>query len=41
MFALQSTLLSQWRRSRKEAAARAAQRRSDSAVLGTGGLEDP
>jgi len=40
MFTLQGTLLTQWRRSRAEAAARAAQRRSDSAVLGTVGLED-
>ncbi len=40
MFALQGTLLADWRRSRTEAAARAAQRRSDSAVLGTVGLED-
>jgi probable rRNA maturation factor len=40
MFALQGTLLADWRRSRTEEAARAAQRRSDSAVLGTVGLED-
>jgi len=40
MFALQATLLSDWRRSRSAAAARAAQRRSDSAVLGTVGLDD-
>ena len=40
MFTLQGTLLTQWRRSRADAAARAAQRRSDSAVLGTVGLED-
>ena len=41
MFALQATLLADWRRSRSAAAARAAQRRSDSAVLGTVGLDDP
>ena len=40
MFALQATLLADWRRSRSAAAARAAQRRSDSAVLGTVGLDD-
>ena len=40
MFALQSRLLADWRTSREQAAARAAQRRSDSAVLGTVGLED-
>ena len=40
MFALQNTLLADWRRPRTAAAARAAQRRSDSAVLGTVGLED-
>jgi probable rRNA maturation factor len=40
MFALQATLLADWRRSRTAAAARAAQRRSDSAVLGTVGLDD-
>jgi probable rRNA maturation factor len=40
MFAVQGSLLEDWRRARKAAAARAAQRRSDSAVLGTVGLED-
>ena len=40
MFALQSKLLADWRTARREAAARAAQQRSDSAVLGTAGLED-
>ena len=40
MFAVQATLLEDWRRARRAAAARAAQRRSDSAVLGTVGLED-
>jgi probable rRNA maturation factor len=40
MFALQNTLLEDWRSSRAEAAAREAQRRSDSAVLGAVGLED-
>ena len=40
MFALQNKLLAQWRTSREQAAARAAQRRSDSAVLGTVGLEE-
>jgi probable rRNA maturation factor len=40
MFALQATLLADWRRARSAAAARAAQRRSDSAVLGTVGLDD-
>ncbi len=40
MFALQNTLLTDWRTGREQAAARAAQRRSDSAVLGVVGLED-
>ncbi|OZM79069.1 rRNA maturation RNase YbeY [Pseudonocardia sp. MH-G8] len=40
MFALQNKLLADWRTARREAAARAAQQRSDAAVLGTAGLED-
>jgi probable rRNA maturation factor len=40
MFGLQARLLGEWRAARREAAAREAQRRSDSAVLGTAGLED-
>ena len=40
MFSLQARLLATWRTSRAEAAARAAQRRTDSAVLGAAGLED-
>ena len=40
MFGLQNRLLREWRTGREQAAARAAQRRSDSAVLGTVGLED-
>jgi probable rRNA maturation factor len=40
MFSLQSRLLATWRTSRAEAAARAAQHRTDSAVLGAAGLED-
>ncbi len=40
MFALQSRLLNEWRTARRQAAAEAAQRRSDSAVLGAAGLED-
>lgn len=40
MFSLQSRLLATWRSSREQAAARAAQRRTDSAVLGAAGLED-
>jgi probable rRNA maturation factor len=40
MFGLQNRLLADWRRAREQAAARAAQRRSDSAVLGAAGLED-
>jgi probable rRNA maturation factor len=40
MFALQNKLLGEWRSAMAETAAREAQRRSDSAVLGTVGLED-
>ena len=40
MFGLQTTLLTDWRVSREQAAATEAQRRSDSAVLGAVGLED-
>ena len=40
MFGLQNKLLREWRTGREQAAAREAQRRSDSAVLGTVGLED-
>lgn len=40
MFGLQEKLLDEWRRSRTTQAAQAAQRRSDSAVLGAVGLED-
>jgi probable rRNA maturation factor len=40
MFALQSKLLADWRTAAAKTAAREAQRRSDSAVLGTVGLED-
>lgn len=40
MFTLQGRLLATWRSSRADAAARAAQRRTDSAVLGAAGLED-
>lgn len=40
MFALQSTLLTDWRSAREKSAAVAAQRRGDSAVLGAVGLED-
>jgi probable rRNA maturation factor len=40
MFGLQNRLLREWRTDREQAAAREAQRRSDSAVLGTVGLED-
>jgi probable rRNA maturation factor len=40
MFALQNKLLGDWQAARRQAAARAAQHRSDSAVLGTAGLED-
>jgi probable rRNA maturation factor len=40
MFALQNKLLTDWREARRRAAAHESQRRSDSAVLGTAGLED-
>ncbi|HXV94514.1 MAG TPA: rRNA maturation RNase YbeY [Pseudonocardia sp.] len=40
MFALQNRLLAEWRAARARAAAAEAQRRSDSHVLGTAGLED-
>ena len=40
MFGLQAKLLSDWQAARKHAAAQAARQRSDSAVLGTAGLED-
>ncbi len=40
MFTLQARLLATWRSSREEAAALAARRRGDSAVLGAAGLED-
>jgi probable rRNA maturation factor len=40
MFGLQDKLLGDWRTARRLAAAREAQRRSDSAVLGAAGLED-
>jgi probable rRNA maturation factor len=40
MFALQAKLLGDWNNARREAAARAAQHRSDSAVLDAAGLED-
>ncbi len=40
MFGLQGRLLAGWRAAREHAAARDAQRRIDSAVLGTVGLED-
>ncbi len=40
MFGLQGKLLGDWRAAREQAAARAAQHRSDSAVLGAAGLED-
>jgi probable rRNA maturation factor len=40
MFGLQNKLLTEWRAARQQAAAREAQRRSDSAVLGAAGLED-
>jgi probable rRNA maturation factor len=40
MFGLQDKLLGDWRTAREQAAARAAQHRSDSAVLGVAGLED-
>jgi probable rRNA maturation factor len=40
MFGLQNRLLVQWQAARTEAAARAAQRRHDSRLLGTVGLDD-
>jgi probable rRNA maturation factor len=40
MFGLQSKLLSSWRTAREQSAAREAQRRQDSRLLGTVGLED-
>lgn len=40
MFGLQNSLLADWRTAREQAAAREAQRRSDSAVLGAVGLQD-
>ncbi len=40
MFGLQHRLLTEWRSAREQAAAREAQRRSDSAVLGAVGLEE-
>jgi probable rRNA maturation factor len=40
MFALQNRLLAQWQSARSSAAAREAQRRHDSRLLGTVGLED-
>lgn len=40
MFALQDKLLAGWRKARAEADARNRQRRADSAVLGTAGLEE-
>jgi probable rRNA maturation factor len=40
MFGLQNRLLSDWQDARRKAAAEAARHRSDSAVLGTAGLED-
>jgi probable rRNA maturation factor len=41
MFGLQNRLLREWRTGREQAAALEAQRRSDSAVLGTVGLAEP
>jgi probable rRNA maturation factor len=41
MFGLQNRLLREWRTGREQAAALQAQRRSDSAVLGTVGLAEP
>jgi probable rRNA maturation factor len=41
MFALQNKLLAGWRRSQAEVDARNRQRRADSHVLGTAGLEEP
>jgi probable rRNA maturation factor len=40
MFGLQSRLLTEWQDERRRATAVAAQRRTDSAVLGAAGLED-
>ena len=40
MFGLQNRLLTQWQSARTAAAAREAQRRHDSRLLGTVGLED-
>ena len=40
MFGLQNALLTEWQSARHEAAAREAQRRHDSRLLGTVGLED-
>ena len=40
MFGLQNRLLAQWQAARSEAASRAAQRRHDSRLLGTVGLDD-
>jgi len=40
MFGLQSRLLTEWQADRVQSTARAAQRRSDSAVLGAAGLEE-
>jgi probable rRNA maturation factor len=40
MFALQNKLLEDWRTDRARTAAREAQRRNDSRLLGTVGLED-
>lgn len=40
MFGLQNKLLTQWQAARTDAATRAAQRRHDSRLLGTVGLED-
>jgi probable rRNA maturation factor len=40
MFSLQNALLAEWQAARHEAATREAQRRHDSRLLGTVGLED-
>lgn len=40
MFGLQNALLAEWRTARRDAATREAQRRHDSRLLGTVGLED-
>jgi probable rRNA maturation factor len=40
MFSLQNRLLTEWRAARQQSAARAAQRRHDSRLLGTVGLDD-